>query len=283
MQNQPAQDWTQVLGYRVSFTRAGEGPALLLVHGLLGYSFSWRFAVSLLAEQREVFALDMPGSGNSDCSPDMDCRLQSAGKRLLGFMDSVGISSCDLIGSSYGGATAVVAAALAPERVRTLGLVSPANPWSRIGHKRLAALRNPAFAALFPKVARQVRPLNGYFVRRMYGDASRVTKETLAGYSLPLARRGVFEHAVKIVRTWKEDMNDFQNALSKVGNIPALLIWGSRDRVVDLRSANLLANYFREKEFKIIEGAGHLPYEECPEEFSRIVLAFLQTRSRNRK
>src|SRR5579884_2127601 len=181
-------------GVRIRLRRQGAGPPLVLVHGLLGYSFSWRSVIPVLAREYEVFALDMPGAGFSDCRADLDCRLSSAADRLLSFLNVANIASCHLVGSSYGGTTAAVVAARAPLRVRSLTLVSPANPWSRVGRKRLMLLRNPAVARFFPKLARFARPLHLYFVRRMWGDRSVITPETLQGYSLPLVRPGVFEH-----------------------------------------------------------------------------------------
>jgi pimeloyl-ACP methyl ester carboxylesterase len=244
---------------------------------LLGYSFSWRQVIPNLAGQFEVFAPDLPGAGFSDCDPKLDCRLSSAAKRLLGFLDAVGITSCDLVGSSYGGTTAMMLAALAPSRVRRLVLVSPANPWSRIGRIRLALLRNRAVAAIFPSLARPMRPLHDYFLRRMWGDPRRLTPEIYRGYSAPLSRVGTFEHAVKIVRTWWEDMRGLEAAPLQLSGIPTLLVWGSKDRTVDPASAGPLRRNFQSAQVAIIEGAGHLPYEESPEEFSQIVIDFLHS------
>ncbi len=67
-----------------------------------------------------------------------------------------------------------------------------------------------------------------------------------------------------------------QAALVEVAGIPSLLIWGSKDRVVDIKSAEPLARGLGGARVAVIEGAGHLPYEECPEEFSRILQQFLQ-------
>ena len=264
---------------RIQFRRAGSGPALVLVHGLLGYSFSWRGVIPTLARDYEVFALDMPGAGFSDCRADLECRLVSAANRLLGFLDAAGVQSCHLVGSSYGGATAALVSGLAPGRVRSLTLVSPANPWSRIGRKRLTLLRNRAVAFAFPKVARAARPLHKYFVRRMWGDKTRITQETLEGYSLPLVRPGVFEHAVRIVRTWREDMAELERTFSRISAIPVLLVWGSKDRVVDPESAKELQRALPASEFAVIEGAGHLPYEERPEEFCQILQDFLRNQA----
>jgi len=267
--------WIEVQGLKVCFQRLGSGPAMVLVHGLLGYSFSWRFAGPLLAKQREVFALDMPGAGFSDCKTGLDCRLRATANRLLKFMDAVGISACDVVGSSYGGTTALMAAALAPTRIRSLVLVSPANPWSKTGHKRLLLLRLPLLTALFPVLARPLAPIDSFFIRRMYGDPGRMTSETIRGYGLPLARPGVLEHALGIVRTWNSDMEELKRALPAIWGIPVLLVWGSKDRVVDLESAETLAEQVHAVGTEVIRGAGHLPYEEEPQEFSRIILDFV--------
>jgi len=265
----------QANGLRIRFWQAGSGPALVLVHGLLGYSFSWRGVITSLAQDREVFAPDMPGAGFSECRADLDCSLLGAARRLLGFLDAAGIHSCDLIGSSYGGATSILLTGLIPSRIRSLVLVSPANPWSKIGRKRLTLLRNPAIALLFPQAARVVHPMHRYFVRRMWGDPRLVTAETLDGYVRPLLQPRIFEHAVKTVRTWRADMEEIESALPKIADVPTLLVWGGKDRVVDPASAELMARHLPRARIAVLQRAGHLPYEECPEEFCRIVRDFL--------
>jgi pimeloyl-ACP methyl ester carboxylesterase len=259
----------------VQFQRRGHGPDMVLVHGLLGYSFSWRRVMETFSREREVFALDMPGSGFSDCSPSVHASLFSAADRLLTFLDSQAIRSCDLVGSSYGGSTVLRLATMRPERVRTLTLVSPANPWSRIGRKRLGLLGIPLFAQAFPPLARVFRPIHRLSIRRMYGDPGLVTAETLKGYSLPLMRKGVLEHAVRIARNWDADMAELKACLPSAADIPALLIWGSKDRLVERSSADIMARYFKHCSVRIMEGAGHLPYEEFPDEFASLVSGFL--------
>jgi pimeloyl-ACP methyl ester carboxylesterase len=103
--------------------------------------------------------------------------------------------------------------------------------------------------------------------------------DTVRGYGLVLARHGVLEHAVKIVRMWHTDMRELEAALPRIGDIPVLLLWGSKDRVVDQRSAELLRRRLHRARIAVIPDAGHLPYEERPEEFSSIVLDFLAQHS----
>ena len=132
-------------------------------------------------------------------------------------------------------------------------------------------------SAVFRNFARPMRPLHKYFLRRAWGDPGRITPEIYRGYSAPLKRVGVLEHAVKIAQAWKPDMRELQAILSQLARVPTLLLWGSKDRTVDPASAEPLSKYFQSAQIAIIEGAGHLPYEECPEEFSRIVTAFLKS------
>jgi len=246
----------EVDGLTVHFQHAGSGPALVLVHGLLAYSFSWRFAMPLLAAQREVFAPDMPGSGLSDLDRGLDCRVAAAAGRLGRFMDAVGIRNCDLAGSSFGGTTSLMLATQQPDRLRTLTLISPANPWSRIGRKRLALLHVSILGGLFPPFARAFHPLSGYFLRRMYGDPGAVTEEAIRGYSLALGRPGVLEHGVKIAQAWHASMAQVEQALPRAARTPTLLIWGSKDRLVDRASVESLQQKLTAK-LTVMPGVGH--------------------------
>ena len=273
------ENFAEVDDLRIRFLRTGSGPRLVLVHGLLGYSFSWRKAIPVLAREREVIAVDMPGAGFSECSSALDGRLTAAAQRLNRFLETIKAFPCDLVGSSYGGTTALRLATLEPERIRRLVLVSPANPWSHIGRKRLALLRIPAVASLFPKVARVVGPLPRFFLSRMYGDVSRMSEETVRGYSLPVARPGVLEHAVKITRSWREDMRELEREMPKAAEIPALIVWGSKDRLVDQASIEPLRRNFKTAKTVVLEGLGHLPYEEASGEFCPPVLEFLDAHS----
>jgi pimeloyl-ACP methyl ester carboxylesterase len=63
--------------------------------------------------------------------------------------------------------------------------------------------------------------------------------------------------------------------LPKLANVPTLLMWGSKDTAVYASSAERLAKFFPNSESIVFPGIGHLPYEECPEEFNRAVIGFL--------
>jgi pimeloyl-ACP methyl ester carboxylesterase len=113
----------------------------------------------------------------------------------------------------------------------------------------------------------------------MYGDPHKLTQEAVEGYARPLVRPGRFEHGVRIAQCWWHSMAELEEAMPLAADIPTLLIWGSQDRMVELSSAERLKGHFHHAKLAVMQGAGHIPYEERPEEFCRIVLDFLRRHS----
>ena len=91
--------WMDFDGARMRYLRAGSGPALILVHGLLGYSFSWRYTMPAVAPYATVYAPDMMGAGFSDRPAGLDHSMRGMAKGLLRFVRNLGISSFDLLGT----------------------------------------------------------------------------------------------------------------------------------------------------------------------------------------
>jgi len=271
--------WITLDGARMRYLCAGSGPALLLVHGLLGYSFSWRFTIPALAQHATVYAVDLMGTGFSDRPPDLDCSFRASAQRLLRFMDATGIASCDLLGTSHGGAVSMMLAALASKRIRRLILVDPVNPWSAHGKHLSVLLSNPVVAPMFLTLAPRVRILDEFYHRRMFGDPRRIPADSLEGYRKPMRIPGSYEYGLAVLRSWNRDLRELESVLPLIADIPTLLTWGTLDTAVDPASAQQLQQRFRDCRLLKFEGVGHLPYEEAPEEFNRAVIAFLSSNS----
>jgi pimeloyl-ACP methyl ester carboxylesterase len=272
----PAEEcWSELDGYRMRYLRRGSGPPLLLLHGLLGYSFSWRFALPVLAEKATVYAVDMPGAGFSDRPSHANGSFRAHAERLLRFLDSIGVDSCDLLGTSHGGAIAMRAAALAPERVRSLILVAPVNPWSAHGRRLAPFLSSGPVSWLLLRCEPGLGIIHDTLLRRLYGDPRRIPPGTLAGYSAAFRIPGTLNYVLGVVRSWNRDLADLESALLRIANIPTLLLWGSKDTAVCPDSAEQLRRVFKHCEVETFNGVGHLPYEEVPERFNSSVIRFL--------
>jgi pimeloyl-ACP methyl ester carboxylesterase len=222
----------------------------------------------------------MMGAGFSDRPAGIDHSMRGTAKRLLQFIQRLGVSSFDLLGTSRGGAVAMMAAAECLNgntglHLRRLVLVAPVNPYSAHG-RWLAPFFGCDFGtALFRLSVARMSFLFPYFHARLYADRSRIPPGTLDGYKAPLAKPGVFEHALSIARTWTQDLREMEATLPKLAGIPTLLIWGSKDPAVYASSAAPLAKYFPNSKVIIFPGIGHLPYEECPEQFNQALIEFL--------
>jgi pimeloyl-ACP methyl ester carboxylesterase len=275
--------WMEIDGARMRYLRAGSGPALILLHGLLGYSFSWRYTMPALAPYATVYAPDMLGAGFSERPARLDHSLRGTARRLLRFVEELGISSFDLLGTSHGGAVAMMAAAECVSgnfklNLRRLGLVAPVNPFSRHGRLLAPFVGSRLGTALFRLAIPYAKFSYGYWHSRMYGDRKQIPAGALEGYMAPLVTPGLFEHALSIVGTWKQDLAELETTLPKLAGIPTLLIWGSRDSAVYASSAVALAKYFLNSKTIVFPGVGHLPYEERPGEFNRALIEFLTER-----
>jgi pimeloyl-ACP methyl ester carboxylesterase len=273
------EQWVTVDGIRVRYLRSGSGPPLLLLHGLLGYSFSWRFAMPVLGQQATVYAVDMPGAGFSERPADLDCCLKENAERLLRFLDVVGLESCDLLGTSQGAAVAMMAAAIAPQRVHHLILVNPVNPWSVPGKRRANFLSSRPITPLFLRLAPHLTMMHGFILRRLFGDPRRIRPGTLEGYSAPFALPGAFINTLAVLRSWNQDLQKLEGMLPRINHIPTLMVWGSVDKAVSPESAHELLKHFQNCRLVMLKGVGHLPYEEVPEEFNRVVAEFLEQSS----
>ena len=272
--------WMDFDGARLRYLRAGLGPPLILLHGLLGYSFSWRYTMPALAPYATVYAPDMMGAGFSDRPKGIDHSMRGTARRLLRVIEHLGISSFDLLGTSHGGAVAMMAAAECLSRnsglrMRRLILVAPVNPYSAHGQRLAPFVGSDLGSRWFRFLLPHVSCMYPYFHARLYSDRGRIPPGTLQGYTAPLAKPGLFEHALSIVRTWTEDLRELKATLPKLASIPTLLMWGSKDPAVYASSAVPLAKYFPLSQLVIFPGVGHLPYEECREEFNRVLIEFL--------
>jgi pimeloyl-ACP methyl ester carboxylesterase len=270
-------------GARMRYLRAGSGPPLILLHGLLAYSFSWRYTLPALAPYATAYAPDLLGAGFSDRPRGLDHSMRATALRVLSFVEKLGLSSLDLLGTSRGGAVAMAAAAECmtgyPLRLRKLVLVCPVNPYSPHG-SWLAPFFGTRFGAtLFRSGIGRMPSLFPYWHGRLFADRRKIPQGSIEGYTAPMVKPDFLEHALSIVRTWTADLRELEALLPKLAPIPTLLMWGDKDPAVYISSMEPLARHFAHVQTVVFPGVGHLPYEECPEDFNGKLIKFLTVQS----
>ena len=267
--------WVEVEGHQMHCLKAGAGPDLILLHGLLGTASTWELTIPGLAAHSTVHAVDALNIGESERVPGIDARLRAQAHRMVEFMDQSGLRCADFLATSHGGAVALMLAANYPSRVRNLVLHAPANPFSHLADPLIRFYLSGLGTWFANRVTSLPEPMQALALGRMYGDPAQLREGSLGKYIGSLRVPGTVAYVLTMLSRWFDDMGELQIALKHVGQFPALLLWGDRDRAVSLQSAEPLKQCFAQAEFTVIPGAGHLPYEECPETLTLLANSFL--------
>jgi pimeloyl-ACP methyl ester carboxylesterase len=204
----------EVDGEQLRFLRSGSGPPLLLLHGLLGGSFCWRLNLAALSRQHTVLAVDFPGFGEHDASRHSDCSMQTQAARLTAMLEKLGLQSVDVIGSSWGGAVAMLFAARS-QKVRSLVLAAPVNPWSDLGMGRIRFFTGRLGKTLLPLILPASRPVHKTAIERMYGDSKRIPSGTVDGYSARLLRPGRAHNILNAMGHWEKDLTALRDGVTR--------------------------------------------------------------------
>ncbi len=258
----------------VNYAEIGEGPPVVLVHGLGGSWQNWLENIPHLARSHRVLALDLPGFGASPM-PGWEISIPSYGALVSAFCQALETGPAPLVGNSMGGFVCAEVAVSQPQAVERLALVSAAG----VSHARM--MRAPAETA--GRMARAAAP----FALRRYEQ----------GLRRPRIRKRMIAHIVhrpgqmrrellwELIRYGLEPPAlvaairglagyDILDRLEEV-EIPTLIVWGRNDLVVPVRDGVEFARLIRGSRLEIFDRCGHVPMAERPVRFNRLLEEFL--------
>lgn len=257
---------------------AREGlPPALFVHGLGGSSQNWSALMEQLEGDVDGEALDLPGFGDSPPPDDGNYSVTAHARAVIRFLDASGRGPVHLFGNSLGGAVSTRVAAVRPDLVRTLTLVSPALPEIRVQRTAVPTglLALPGVAALFTRYSKgwtaeqRVRGVTAL----CYGDPGRVTPEGFQHAVEEMERRLQLPYFWDaMARSARGLVNAYtlggQHALWRQAErvlAPTLLVYGGKDQLVGFRMAQKAARAFRDSRLLTLPEAGHVAMMEYPE------------------
>lgn len=248
-----------------------DAPHVLLLHGFLQSSWTWRANLDALAARMHVHAVCLLGFGWSDKPEAASYRLVRQAERLLELLDRLDIPRAHLVGNSLGGALALQLAVLAPQRVGRILLVNPAGA-GLYPMAMLAALQHQAAAPLLGLpgvgVALALGLRHGAYARLA------VDRDFVHSFLQPLKSAGAGRAALKVGRYFNRDLAALDSRLPDLA-APVLLMWGKGDRVVPLSAVRRMAARLPDARVELYDCSGHCPMEEEPERFNREANAFL--------
>lgn len=267
-------------GYDVAYRRAGKGPVLLLLHGIAGSSQTWVPAMELLRRDYTVLAPDFLGHGRS-AKPLGDYSLGNHAAGMRDFLHVLNIERATVIGQSFGGGVAMQFAYQFPERCERLVLVDAGGLGREVSWiLRLVTL--PAAEYVLPLIfslpLRDVGDSIVGFLRNLGIRDARATEiwGSFASLTEP-ANRQAFIRTMRAVIDPGGQSVSAMDRLYLASNMPTLIVWGDRDRIIPLIHAYRAHELIPNSRLAIMKGVGHYPHVEEPVRFVEILVDFLKT------
>jgi len=277
---------------RVHHMQGGHGSAVVFVHGLgsSGY-MEWRHNLEEVTGRHRVFAPDLPGYGRTD-KPRVRYTVPYFARFIRRYMEDRGLRSAALVGASLGGRIALEVALEQPKLVRklvlvnTLGLGRPKVRMAQMAYGLVTIPRVGEAVMRFTRDALTWAP--AAMVRRVaarYSGATSDLNRTMDNIYLDDLRemyatdafRNAYLSTVRSLvnpRSLFGGHHDVTQRLNEL-KIPVQLIWGADDPLFPLAHAERASSLIARCRLAVIDGAGHTPQAERPEEFNRVLHAFL--------
>ncbi len=266
-------------GHRVNFNIAGQGPGIVLIHGVAGRAAQWDQTVQLLAEHHMVVAPDLLGHGDS-AKPRGDYSLGAHASGIRDLLIALNMERASVVGHSLGGGIAMQFAYQFPERCERLVLVSSGGLGDDV-HPLLRAATLPGSELVLPLLAHpKVVDIASVIPRALgrIGLRTRVDLEEMArGYqSLSNAEaRSAFIHTLRAVIDPTGQRINASDRLYLASKMPSLIVWGRRDRIIPVEHAAPAHEAMPGSRLELFDGAGHFPHLDDPLRFARTLQAFL--------
>lgn len=258
---------------------AGEGPPVLLVHGLGATNASMLTTMWDLAADHRVIAPDLPGFGDSG-KPIRGYDAKFFAEWAVDLLDELGVERAHVIGNSLGGRVALETALMAPDKVDRLVLLAPSPAFIRKREwVRIVKLLRPEMALLPLPLAHKnvVRSTKAMFSRPgRLPDAwyEAAADEFLRVFSSARGRIAFFSAARQIYLEEPYGDDGFWDRLGDI-KAPALFVWGERDRLVPAKFARHVENALPAAESVVLDDCGHVPQFEHPERTHALVRKFI--------
>ncbi|HEV7735550.1 MAG TPA: alpha/beta fold hydrolase [Candidatus Binatia bacterium] len=268
-------------GHRMTYRGDGEGPVLLLLHGIAGSSATWNDVLPWLAERYCVVAPDLLGHGES-AKPRGDYSLGAYASAVRDLMGVLGHHQATVVGHSLGGGVAMQLAYQFPERCERLVLVSSGGLGREV-HPILRAAALPGAEYVLPLLCsaglRDAVDSVARALGRVGLRAGADLDEMWRGFcSLGDAdTRQAFVHTLQTIIDPGGQRVHAGDRLYLASEIPTMLVWGDEDPVIPIAHGRAAHEAIAGSRFEVFPHAGHFPHRDDPRRFVEVMLDFLAT------
>ena len=267
-------------GHPVTYRLAGQGPPVLLLHGITSSSQTWSKVLPALAEHHTVIAPDLLGHGGS-AKPRGDYSLGAYASGVRDLTAALGYDRATVVGHSLGGGIAMQMAYQFPERVERLVLVNSGGLGQEV-NLILRAATLPGSELVLPlMVHRHVRAVAGA-LGRAFGAVGFKPGADLQGIiegfgSLTTGEaQRAFVHTARSIIDISGQRVSARDRLYLAADMPTLIVWGDRDPMIPVAHAYDAHAAMPGSRLEVFTGAGHFPFNDEPVRFSQVLCDFIR-------
>jgi len=268
-----------VHGRSVSYTEAGEGPVLLLIHGIAGTCDNWREVTGPLARHHTVIAPDFPGHGASEAGGG-DYSIGSLASGLRDLLLALGHERATLVGHSLGGGVAMQFAYQYPEMIERLVLLSSGGLGPEVSPVLRAAALPGAdlFISATAGVGGRVGSVLGRGLSAVGLRPNADVAEVARGYASleDPDRRAAFLDTLRAVVGIGGQRVAAGDRLYLAEAVPVLIVWGRRDSIIPVRHGEEAHRSIPGSRLEVFDDVGHMPQLEAPGRFVAVLERFLR-------
>jgi pimeloyl-ACP methyl ester carboxylesterase len=275
------EEWQIALhGRRVIYRVAGDGPPVVLIHGMLNSSSHWQSVAMELARDHTVIAPDLIGHGDS-AAPRGDYSLGAHAASIRDLLAAIGIDRASIVGHSLGGGVAMQFFYQFPQRVERLVLISSGG----LGREVSPMLRTAALPGVSAVLSLTIQPR---VLEALAGGGRRLRERALAGgvYLQAIARalrplenadaRQAFLTTLRSVIDVHGQRVSATDRLYLLESMPTMIVWGERDNTIPLEHGRRAHEAIPHSCFRTLPGVAHFPHLEDPDGLSRLLREFIQ-------
>lgn len=245
--------------------KGSDAEALMLLHGFGANKDNFTAISRFLGKKYRVIVPDHIGFGESSHPVDADYSPTAQAERLHKFVTALGIKKIHIGGSSMGGHIALTYAALYPDETASLWLLDPGGVWtapdSELKKVALKTGKNP----LQPKTIEEYENIPGWVMHKPPSFPKPILKV--------MADERINNSMIED-RVFRQILEDSAEERVKGMNIPALIVWGERDRVLSVDSADILHKLMPASKVIVMKDTGHLPMIENPKQCAEDYIRF---------
>jgi pimeloyl-ACP methyl ester carboxylesterase len=268
-------------GHAFAYRTAGQGPVVVLVHGMAGSSETWRLVLPALAERFTVVAPDLLGHGRS-AKPRGEYSVGAHANVLRDLLAALGHDRATLVGQSLGGGIVMQVAYQFPERCERLVLVSSGGLGREVG-PLLRALSVPGVEQLFPLVCSPALRDAGRRLAAWLGDRfvrlSPVAEDMWRSWAALADHdaRHAFFHTLRSVIDANGQTVCASDRLYLAALLPTLVVWGAQDSLIPMHHGVAAHQAIPGSRLVVFDDVGHFPHCEAPERFVETLIDFIET------